>query len=866
MQTTAPRRLATVIPLCVTVMLFLSSASATPPLFGTASVRLGVQPESLCVADLDGDGHVDAVVTGATVHGLEDLAGTIYFGRGDGTFDRAGPRIAGAVGLAALGDVTGDGALDLVTVDHGTLNILAGNGAGGFGAPIEVFAADHIFRPVIADLDGTAPAEIVIAALGNAVDPNPTGVYILGVNGAGGFVIQQSVIGIESVSRLEAREPLAVGDVNGDGARDVVIIVGDDTQELVVLLNDGAGALDAPDLVSLPASNNAALWTAITAGDLSGDGVDDVALASQSGLVMAMYRGGDSGLATPIVLSPFPTQPGLSIEAIRTAIRIHPGQGGIPGELLVIDQSAFIGTGGEDFSGPGGAIDIYTGDTLQTFARVATGYAGPRPIDLASIDLNADGRSDSLALVDYQETVLSPLNPVAQGAGGILSTFLVGDSQRILAPRPLTIYSLHRGVALVDADFDADLDILTMNRGAIEILRNTDGVQPQASVQEQFFTIPVEFQSIFSNIPFSTGDSAAVILAAPIGRPPVPELISLGPAFGLSGGYRTVFPGAEPDGDEFIPLLGLHSMLDAAVGDVTGDGFDEAIMLGTFGSGLHLLIAGSEVGPTGGLIPIPDALPLGRNRVETCDIDGDGIRDIIATDHNRAIIVRSMGGGAFAEPVSLAAGALDTIAALECADLNHDGAPEIIVGGFGGVNATDPGVMIYWNDGANDFGEPEAVASSNGILDVKARDMDNDGARDLVLATFAGFVEILHGDGFGGFASGELINVGSETLRLDMGEVTGDGRLDIIAIGSKRTGSVGSPTFRNTRNAIFLIESTGGALKFADLDGDGVIGAGDISSILGAWGPCAPGPCPADLNDDSVVDGGDISFVLSLWE
>lgn len=53
-------------------------------------------------------------------------------------------------------------------------------------------------------------------------------------------------------------------------------------------------------------------------------------------------------------------------------------------------------------------------------------------------------------------------------------------------------------------------------------------------------------------------------------------------------------------------------------------------------------------------------------------------------------------------------------------------------------------------------------------------------------------------------------------------------------------------------------------LPLADVDGDGVVGGGDITVALGAWGPAAPGEA-ADLNGDGVVDGADLTAILGNW-
>jgi hypothetical protein len=47
----------------------------------------------------------------------------------------------------------------------------------------------------------------------------------------------------------------------------------------------------------------------------------------------------------------------------------------------------------------------------------------------------------------------------------------------------------------------------------------------------------------------------------------------------------------------------------------------------------------------------------------------------------------------------------------------------------------------------------------------------------------------------------------------------------------------------------------------ADLDGDGNIGAADLSLLLASWG--AGGA--ADLNDDGIVGAADLSLLLAAW-
>jgi hypothetical protein len=48
-----------------------------------------------------------------------------------------------------------------------------------------------------------------------------------------------------------------------------------------------------------------------------------------------------------------------------------------------------------------------------------------------------------------------------------------------------------------------------------------------------------------------------------------------------------------------------------------------------------------------------------------------------------------------------------------------------------------------------------------------------------------------------------------------------------------------------------------------DLDGDGLVGFGDLTALLSQWGPCAG--CPADFDGDDVVGFSDLTALLAKW-
>jgi hypothetical protein len=71
------------------------------------------------------------------------------------------------------------------------------------------------------------------------------------------------------------------------------------------------------------------------------------------------------------------------------------------------------------------------------------------------------------------------------------------------------------------------------------------------------------------------------------------------------------------------------------------------------------------------------------------------------------------------------------------------------------------------------------------------------------------------------------------------------------------------------RAAVTSAITTAGGLATCegDLDGDGVVGTGDVADLLSVWGPCPGGgvPCPGDLDGDGEVGIADFLNLLARW-
>ncbi|MCB9898706.1 MAG: VCBS repeat-containing protein [Planctomycetes bacterium] len=120
---------------------------------------------ALDAADVDGDGHVDAIVSGNVLSSLGDQPDQLLVLRGDGHGAFAAPSITTvgrfSTGLA-LADFDADGQLGAATLDLGdhVLSVLPGHGAAGLGSALTLSGTGSAFGLSVCDvdLDGFADA------------------------------------------------------------------------------------------------------------------------------------------------------------------------------------------------------------------------------------------------------------------------------------------------------------------------------------------------------------------------------------------------------------------------------------------------------------------------------------------------------------------------------------------------------------------------------------------------------------------------------------------------------------------------------------------------------------------------------------
>src|SRR5205823_2775502 len=170
----------------------------------------------------------------------------VLLGNGDGSFQPVMNFDTGGdfPESIAVGDFNGDGKLDVAVAHFKTNNVtvLLGNGDGTFQRAyvVATFAADMFLIPIaVGDVNGDGKLDLVTASVSNVM-----GAVMLG-NGDGTF---QAARTFPVGNRLEF---VAVGDFNGDGKLDVAV-ASYNTNTVGVLLGNGDGTFPTPPTAATP--------------------------------------------------------------------------------------------------------------------------------------------------------------------------------------------------------------------------------------------------------------------------------------------------------------------------------------------------------------------------------------------------------------------------------------------------------------------------------------------------------------------------------------------------------------------------------------------------------------------------------------
>jgi len=625
------------------------------------------------LADVTNDGNLDVILGGGiqNVEGPSTALLVVLPGNGDGTFNApiisTFQNLPPLNGQMAIGDLNGDGAMDIVAVSGYSLDVFLGDNSGIFtltSSQALYFGGQTTLY--LHDLNGDGHLDIV------ANDLIGARTFVLLGNGDGTF---------QSFVTYNLSYAWLFVDMDGDGHPDLV--GAQYGQGVVVSKGNPDGTFAAPLTIASPPNANLA-----TVADYNGDGIPDLVFITPFGVAVAPSQGYLS------YGSPISSVAGTVAEPFLPLAEFAPGD--------------FNNDGHNDLAiGVDGGILILQGNGTGGFASADYYEVGHSVGATAVADFSGDG------IPDIAVTVAATYPRLLLGTGSGTFTPAPDQNQTYTSQTPAD--------SLVTADFNGD------GKPDLESTQAETGAFPNGQTLVWFnagndtFSAPLTI-------------SAGPALAADINNDGRSDLLYVG-----DYGAITVMLGQTNSTFTTVTTKQWQGGYPAAaIGDVNNDGKPDLLLYE--GQALRLWLGnGDGTFSPSNLVTIPnqgtDGVFWGQ-QVAIADIDGDGKADIIIAPTTNAyryigplMILYGNGDGTFQSPQLIAVSHAYT--QFVVADINRDNKPDLVL--------TDgSGIAVITNLGNRTFSAEDHYVAGQGIIQLNVVDLNGDGFPDIVAANSTG--------------------------------------------------------------------------------------------------------------------------------